>query len=102
MVERVEMKKDGMYQVHDSLHHRKEVHQEESAAGRSAPGDTAECCSVSEISIYCFFTPSRTNTSNPSRGVSTNCHSPLTLSSSTYGLLESYAMSAELHGVTQK
>ena len=51
MVERVEMKKDGMYQVHDSLHHRREVHQEESAADRSVPGDTVECCTVSEISI---------------------------------------------------
>jgi hypothetical protein len=45
------MKKDGMYQVQDSLHHRKEVHQEESAADTLVPGDTAECCSVSEISI---------------------------------------------------
>ena len=51
MVERVEMKKDGMYQVQDSLHHRREVHQEESAADRSVPGDTVECCSVSKISI---------------------------------------------------
>jgi hypothetical protein len=37
---------------------------------RSLPGDNAECCSVSEIS-------SRTYTSNPSRGVNTNCHSSL-------------------------
>ncbi len=38
------------------LHHWKEVHQEESAADhqsddRPVRGDTAECCSVSEISI---------------------------------------------------
>jgi hypothetical protein len=53
------------------------IHQEESAADRqsddrSVPGDTAECCSVSEISNWCYFTPSRTYTSNPS-------HSPLTV-----------------------
>ena len=62
MVGRAELKIDGMYQVQDSLHHRKyiifprQVHQEESAANRqsddkSVPDDTAECCSVSEISI---------------------------------------------------
>ena len=63
MVERVGLKIDEMYQV-DSLHHRmyilyfhgKYTHIKKSAAerhsdDRSVPDDTAECCSVSEISI---------------------------------------------------
>ena len=61
MVERVELKTDGMYRV-DSLHHRKYIvyfhgkYIKKSAADRqsddrSVPGDTAECCSVSDISI---------------------------------------------------
>ena len=52
----------GMYQVQDSLHHHKYIlnfHDKcikKSAADRqsddrSVPGDTAECCSVSEITI---------------------------------------------------
>jgi len=60
VVERVELKIDEMYQV-DSLHHRKYVlyfhgkYIKKSAADRqsddrSVPGDTAECCSVCEIS----------------------------------------------------
>ena len=110
VLERVELKIDGIYHVHDSLHHRKcifprKVHREESAADRqsedrSVPGDTAECCSVSDISIQCYSTRSRTYTSNPSRGVNTNCHSYLPFSSSSYCLLGSYAVSAELQGVT--
>ena len=62
MVERVELKIDGMYQVQDSLHHGKCIlyfhgkYIKKSAADRrsddrSVPGDTAECCSISEISI---------------------------------------------------
>ena len=64
MVERVELKTDGLYQAQDSLHHRKYIsyfhgkytHIKKSAAerhsdDRSVPDDTAECCSVSEISI---------------------------------------------------
>ena len=61
MVERVEMKIDEMYQV-DSLHYRKYIlyfhgkYIKKSAAhrrsdDRSVPGDTAACCSVSNISI---------------------------------------------------
>ena len=61
MVERVELKIDGMYQV-DSLHHRKHIlyfhgkYIKKSAADRqsddrSVRGDTAECCSVSKMSI---------------------------------------------------
>ena len=61
MVERVELKIDGMYQV-DSLHHQKYIlyfhgkYIKKSAADRqsddrSVRGDTSECCSVSEISI---------------------------------------------------
>ena len=61
MVERVELKIDGLYQVQDSLHHWKYIlyfhgkYIKKSAADRrsddrSVPGDTAECCSVSEIS----------------------------------------------------
>jgi hypothetical protein len=60
MVERTELKINGMCQVRDSLHHQKciiyyvifprEAHYEESAANhqsdRSVPGDTAECCSA--------------------------------------------------------
>jgi len=39
----------------------REAHYEESAAyrhsnDRSVPGDTAQCCSVSGISMYCYFT----------------------------------------------
>jgi hypothetical protein len=62
VVERVELKIDGLYQVQDSVHHRKYIlyfhgkYIKKSATGRqsvdrSAAGDTAECCSVSEISI---------------------------------------------------
>ena len=62
MVERVELKIDGMYQMQDILHHRKYIsyfhgkYIKESAADRqsddiSVPGDTAECCSLSQISI---------------------------------------------------
>ena len=62
MVERVELKMDGMYQVQGSRHHRKCILYfhgkciKKSAADRqsddrSVPGDTAGCCSVSEISI---------------------------------------------------
>jgi hypothetical protein len=61
VAERVELKIDGMRQV-DSLHHRKHLsyfdgkYINKSAADRqsddrSVPGDTAECCSVSEVSI---------------------------------------------------
>jgi len=58
VVERVELKIDGMYQVHDSLQHRKYFHGKyikkslrlTVRAMTSVPGDTAECCSVSEIS----------------------------------------------------
>jgi len=55
------MKIDGMYQVQDSLHHRKYIlyfqstYIKKSAADRqsdrSVSGDTAECCSVSDVSI---------------------------------------------------
>ena len=62
MVERVELKIDGMYQVQDTLHHRKHIlyfhdkYIKKSAADRqsddiSVPGDTAECCSVCKVSI---------------------------------------------------
>ena len=61
MVERVELKIDEMYEV-DSLHHQKYIlyfhgkYIKKSAAdrqsdNRSVPGDTAECCSVGDISI---------------------------------------------------
>ena len=67
MVERVELKIDGMYQV-DSLHHQKYIlyfqskYVKKSTAGRqsddsSVPGDTAQRCSVSTVSILCYFTP---------------------------------------------
>ena len=59
---KVELKTDGMCQVQDSLHHRKYIlyfhgkYLKKSAADRqsddrSVPGDTAKCCSVSEISV---------------------------------------------------
>jgi len=61
VVERVELKVDGMYQVQDSLHHQKYIlyfqskYIKKSAAERqndgSVPSDTARCCSVSDISI---------------------------------------------------
>jgi len=62
VVERVELEIDGMYQVRDSLHRRKSIlyfhgkYIKKSGADcrrddRSVRGDTAECCSVSEISI---------------------------------------------------
>jgi hypothetical protein len=56
----------------------REAHQEESAADHqsndtSVTGDIAECCSVSEISVQCYFTPSRTCTSNPSGWVKVSC-----------------------------
>ena len=68
MVERVELKIDRMYQVQDSLHHRKYIlyfrgkYIKKSAADRrsddrSVRGDIAECCSVRKISIYCYCTP---------------------------------------------
>jgi hypothetical protein len=56
-VERVELKIDGMYQVQDSLHHRKYIvlstsrKSEAVRATTDVPGDNAECCFVSEISI---------------------------------------------------
>ena len=62
-MERVELKIDGMYRVQDSLHHGGSISYistvstlTESAADRrsddrSVPGDAAECCSASEISI---------------------------------------------------
>jgi len=62
VVERVELQIDGMYQVQDSLHHRKYIlyfhgkYMKKSQrltvrATTDVPGDTAECCFVSEISI---------------------------------------------------
>ena len=61
MVERVELKIEGMYPGQPApsevyLIFLRKVHHEESAADRqsddrSVPGDTAACCSVSEISI---------------------------------------------------
>ena len=62
VAERVELKIDGMYQVQDSLHHRQYIlyfhgkYIKKSAADRqsddrSVPGDTAKCCSASDISI---------------------------------------------------
>jgi hypothetical protein len=62
VVERVELKIDGMYRVQDSLHHRGSMSyistvstSTESAADwsddRCVRGDAAECCSASEISI---------------------------------------------------
>jgi len=61
VVERVELKTDEMCQV-NSLHHRKYVlyfhvkaikksAADRQSGDRSVPGDTAECCSVSRISI---------------------------------------------------
>ena len=54
MVERVELKIDGMYQVQANLHHRKYIlyfHGKYSKKSQSddgsVPGDTAECCSGS-------------------------------------------------------
>ena len=83
VVERVELKIDGMYQVQDSLHHRKYikfpryVHQEESAADRqsderSVPDDNCRVLFCTRYQYLVWLYPS-----NPSRGVSTNCHSPL-------------------------
>ena len=62
MVERVELKIDGMYKVEDRLYHRNYIlyfhgkYIKKSAAGRrnddrSVRGDTAVCCSVSKVSI---------------------------------------------------
>jgi len=62
VVERVELKIDGMYEAQDSLHHRKYIlyvngkYTKKSQrltvrATTDVPGDPAECCSVSEISI---------------------------------------------------
>ena len=56
------LKTHGMYQVQDSLHHRKYIlcfHDKYIKKSQrltvrvttDVPGDTAECCSVSEISI---------------------------------------------------
>ena len=85
---RVELKIDGLHQVQDSLHHRKHIlyfhgkyikksQRLTVRATIDVPGDTKECCSVSENSIKCYFTPSRTYTSNPTRRVNTNYHNPL-------------------------
>jgi len=59
VVERVELKIDEVYQVKYSLHHRKSNISTVSIsslrltvrATTDVTGDTAECCSVSEISI---------------------------------------------------
>ena len=54
MAERVKLKIDGMYQVQDSLQHRKYIKKstaDRQSDDRSVPGDTAECCSVSDIGI---------------------------------------------------
>ena len=62
MVERVELKIDGMYQVQDSLHHRKYIlyfhgkyikksADDRQRNDRSVRGDTAQCCSVGKISV---------------------------------------------------
>ena len=84
MVERVELKIDGIYQMQDSMHHRKYIlyfhgkYIRKSAADRqgndrSVRGDTAECCSVSKS----VFSVTLHLASNPSRGVNTKCHGPL-------------------------
>jgi hypothetical protein len=60
VVERVELKINGMYRVWGILHDWKfpsEAHQEEQAVDRqntSVPGDNSECCSVDEIGTYCY------------------------------------------------
>ena len=59
MAERVKLKIDGMYQVQDSLQNQKYIfpqyikksEADRQSNDRSVPGDTAECCSVSDISI---------------------------------------------------
>jgi len=97
-VEKVELKIDGLYQVQDSLHHRKYIfyfHGKYIKSQRltvTATTDlflvTAECYYVSEISIWCCFTPSRTYTSDPRSRY--KLPQPPTVSSSSYGLLPNY------------
>ena len=64
VVERVKLKIDGVYQMPDSLHHRKYIlyfhgmyikKSQRLTADRSLPGDTAECCfarSVFSITLH--------------------------------------------------
>ena len=104
--ERAELQTDGMYQVQASQHHRR-ISYISTVRTWWVSGWTSErrqiCpwwhCTVlfykRDQYLVLFYT------SNPSRGVNTNCQSP-TLFSSIYGLLGSYAVSAELHGVTLK
>jgi len=67
---------------------------------RSVRGDTAECCSVSEISSVTLHLAERTPLIPAKESISTA--TLRTLSSSRYGLLGSFDVSAELHGVTLK
>ena len=62
MVDRVELKIEGMYQAQDNLHnwkyilylHGKYIKRESGCQSDDifVPFDTAECCSVSEISTF--------------------------------------------------
>jgi len=85
----------------------REAHYEESAVNRqsndgSVPGDTAECCSVSEISMYVQLL--YMCSSNPSRSLSIATALYLVQQHPvfSYSLLGSDALSAKLHGVTSK
>jgi len=103
VVERVELQIDGIYQV-ESLYHRKCIlcfHGKYTKKSQwlTVPGDTAECCAVSEI-VFSFTLHLAERT--PLIPAEESIPQLPTLSSSSYGLLGSYAVSAELHGVTLK
>jgi len=82
VAESVELKIDGIYKAQNNLHHRKYIlyfhgkYIKKSAADRqsdeiSVPGDSPNyCCQRHQYLVLLY-------TSNPSRGVSTNCHSPI-------------------------
>lgn len=97
-----------------SLHNWKpsEAHQEPAADRQNntpGAGDTAQCCSVSEIGTYCYLTPTSTCSSNPKayHWISQyKLAQPLFTSTIfniiSLGLLRSDAVSTTLHSITRR
>jgi hypothetical protein len=110
VVERVDLKIDGMYHMQHSLHHRKYIlyfygTSSTVSTSRRVSGWPLERRQVSSWWHYRVLFCKRDQylvllyTSNPSRRVNTNCHSPIPCPL-PFTMLGSYAVSAELHGVT--
>jgi len=96
-----------MYQVQDSLHHRKYIlhfHGKYIKRVSGWPSERQQICSQWHCRVlFCKRDQYLVllYTSNPSRVVNTNCHGPLPYSLPVT-VLGSYAVSAELYGVTLK